>query len=119
MIDYLHYSYIDVVFLGCPILSRTDDADQINLPGFILHMNNRFTLKRVNSGGIILAYKTELSNFVNIVESESKYILWFKLNRSLFDLPRHLHNSSNRLPQLFFLLSMLFRNISTFNSSNI
>jgi hypothetical protein len=35
-------------------------------------MKNRFTFKRVKSGGIILAYKTELSNFVNIVESESE-----------------------------------------------
>ena len=72
----------------CFVETKTDDADEINLPGFILHMKNRFTFKRVKSGGIILAYKTELSNFVNIVESESKYILWFKLNKSLFHLPR-------------------------------
>jgi hypothetical protein len=51
-------------------------------------MQNIFTFKRVKSGGIILAYKTELSSFVNIVESESKYILWFKLNKSLFHLPQ-------------------------------
>ena len=51
-------------------------------------MKNIFTFKRVKSGGIILAYKTELSSFVNIVESESKYILWFKLNTSLFHLPQ-------------------------------
>ena len=72
----------------CFVETKTDDADEINLPGFILHMKNRFTFKRVKSGGIILAYKTELSNFVNIVESESKYILWFKLNKSLFHLPQ-------------------------------
>jgi hypothetical protein len=51
-------------------------------------MKNRFTFKRVKSGGIILAYKTELSSFVNIVESESKYILWFKLNKSPIHLPQ-------------------------------
>ena len=72
----------------CFVETKTDDADEINLPGFILHMKNRFTFKRVKSGGIILAYKTELSNFVNIVESESKYILWFTLNKSLFHLPQ-------------------------------
>jgi hypothetical protein len=37
----------------CFVETKTDDADEINLPGFILHMNNRFTLKRVNSGGYI------------------------------------------------------------------
>ena len=37
---------------------------------------------------IILVYKTELSSFVNIVESESKYILWFKLNKNLLHLPQ-------------------------------
>jgi hypothetical protein len=34
----------------CFIETKTDDADEINLPGFILHMKNRFTFKRVKSG---------------------------------------------------------------------
>ena len=72
----------------CFVETKTDDADEINLPYFILHMKNRFTFKSVNSGGIILSYKTALSSFVNIVESESKYILWFKCNKSMFHLPQ-------------------------------
>lgn len=41
----------------CFVETKTDDADEINLPGFILHMKNRFTFKRVKSSRIILAYK--------------------------------------------------------------
>jgi hypothetical protein len=55
----------------CFVETKTDDADEINLPGFILHMKIRFTFKRVKSGGIILAYKTESSVFVSTKQSMS------------------------------------------------
>jgi hypothetical protein len=59
----------------------------------------------VKSGGIILAYKTELSNFVNIVESESKYILWFKLNKSLLSSLVVLFSLGSRVHPTTFLWS--------------
>jgi hypothetical protein len=37
----------------CFVETKTDDADEINLPGFILHMKNRFTFKRVKWGAHI------------------------------------------------------------------
>jgi len=41
----------------CFVETKTDDPDEINLPGFDVIMKNRFKINRTKSGGIVLAFK--------------------------------------------------------------
>ena len=40
--------------------TKTDDVDEIDLPGFIIKMKNRFQFRRVKSGGIIVGFRKSL-----------------------------------------------------------
>ena len=68
----------------CFVETKTDDMDEIDLPGYYVKMKNRSKISRVKSVGIILAYKEHLSEYICPIETESKYILWFKINKNLF-----------------------------------
>ena len=41
----------------CFVETKTDDADEINLPAFDVIMKNTFKINRTKSGGIVLALK--------------------------------------------------------------
>jgi tRNA-binding EMAP/Myf-like protein len=59
--------------------------DTIELPGYILKMKNRKKIGR-KSGGMILAYKESLENYIKLLDIESKYVLWFKVSSKLVNL---------------------------------
>jgi tRNA-binding EMAP/Myf-like protein len=42
-------------------------------------MKNRKQIGR-KSGGMILAYKESLENYIELLDIESKYVLWFKVS---------------------------------------
>jgi hypothetical protein len=47
----------------CFVETKTDDVDEIDLPGFIIKMKNRFQLRsRVKSGGIIVRFRKSLGD---------------------------------------------------------
>jgi tRNA-binding EMAP/Myf-like protein len=52
------------------------DLDTIELPGYIFKTKNRKKIGRI-SGGMILAYKESLENYIELLDIESKYVLWF------------------------------------------
>lgn len=70
--------------------TKTDDLDVIEIDGYEIKMKNRVKYGRVNSGGIILAYKQELSEFINIHETESKAVLWFEISKQLTNYEKNL-----------------------------
>jgi tRNA-binding EMAP/Myf-like protein len=45
-------------------------------------MKNRKKIGR-KSGGMILAYKESLENYIELLDIESKYVLWFKVSSKL------------------------------------
>jgi hypothetical protein len=45
-------------------------------------MKNRKKIGR-KSGGMILAYKESLKTFIELLDIESKYVLWFNLNEDV------------------------------------
>jgi hypothetical protein len=47
-------------------------------------MKNGFKINRTKSGGIVLAFKKYLGDFIHPLESDSKYVLWFKVDKQLF-----------------------------------
>ena len=70
----------------CFTESKTDDTDHINLPGFEIYMKNRFKFKRIRSGGITLAVKCHLANYIHEIDTNSKYVKWFKLDKHAFEV---------------------------------
>ena len=68
--------------IGCQE-TKTNQMDDLTLPGFILKFKHRANLPRRRSGGIALAYKKNLSHFINIIDSESKLVLWFTMSKRL------------------------------------
>ncbi|XP_063408710.1 uncharacterized protein LOC134692190 [Mytilus trossulus] len=66
--------------------TKTDDLDVIDLPGYKFVMKNRSHLNRVKSGGIVLGFKESLSDHISAAETDSKYILWFKIDKHVVKL---------------------------------
>ncbi|CAG2220516.1 unnamed protein product [Mytilus edulis] len=66
--------------------SKTDDLDEIDIPNFEIKMKNRFTLRRVKSGGIVLCFRTHLADKINMIDTDSKYIMWFTVDKEIFRL---------------------------------
>ena len=54
----------------CLVESKTDDCDNIELPGFISLMKNRYVFRKVRSGGIVLAYKAYLDGYINSIKTD-------------------------------------------------
>lgn len=46
--------------------TKTDDLDEIYIEGFEIIMKNRIKYGRVNSGGIKLAFRHNLSKFITV-----------------------------------------------------
>ena len=61
--------------------TKTDDIDQIHIPGFITFMKNRHKLSKVRSGGIILSAREDIVKHVKIIDTDCKYVLWFKIDK--------------------------------------
>ena len=61
--------------------TKTDDCDQIDLPGFqIVYMKNRASMSNRRSGGIALFFvKNNLISYVKVVMTECNFILWFEM----------------------------------------
>ena len=68
----------------CVSETKLYDLDVINLPGynFISQVRKRRYLRK--SGDIGVFVRNCLFKHVSLVESDSDYILWFKLNKSVF-----------------------------------
>ena len=81
--DFQHFvSDYDIL---CFSETKTDDCDDINLDDFTICMKNRFKFRKVKSGGITLAYKNYLHEYISEIESDSKYIKWFKIDKHIFE----------------------------------
>ena len=78
--------FIQTFDVLCLVETKTDDVDQIDLPEFEIHMKNRFTYRKVRSGGIVLAFKNYLSQDIDLINSESQYVLWFKISKNVLQL---------------------------------
>ena len=50
----------------CFVETKTDDMDEIKLPGYKFHMKNRKTNNRVKSGGIIIGYQEQLHKNIEV-----------------------------------------------------
>lgn len=70
--------------------TKTDDLEEINNDGFEIIMKNRIKYGRVNSGGIKLAFRHNLSEFITVHATGSKTVLWFKISKTFTKLEKNL-----------------------------
>jgi tRNA-binding EMAP/Myf-like protein len=77
--------------------------DTIELPGYIFKMKNRKKIPR-KSGGMILAYKESLENYIELLDIESKYALWFKVSSKLVNLNEDVIFGNVYIPQKVHLI---------------
>lgn len=59
--------------------TKLDDIDSVDVQGFEIFTSNRHNMARNRSGGIALLVKSELAKQIEILESDSKLILMFKI----------------------------------------
>jgi hypothetical protein len=66
--------------------SKTDDTDEILLPGYIFKMKNRKTFACRKSDGIVLGYREKFEGDIEVIETENKFVLWCKISSKLMKL---------------------------------
>lgn len=65
--------------------TKTDDCDNIQIPGYVTFMKNRRKLTNTRSGGIILAVRDNIVKYIKIINTDCKYVFWFKLDKMLLN----------------------------------
>ena len=58
----------------CFTETKTDNTDVIDIQGYIVLMKNRFDVAKVKSGGLILAVKENLIEYIDIITSDCKFV---------------------------------------------
>ena len=69
----------------CVTETKLDDTDVISIPGYNFMSQHRKQKYLRKSGGIGIIYKSTLENKIKIIDTESDYILWVKLDKTLFN----------------------------------
>lgn len=68
----------------CVNETKLDDFDTINIDGYDFLSQCRKQAYIRKSGGIGVFIKQTISSYVSIVESDSDYVMWFKISKTLF-----------------------------------
>ena len=74
----------------CLCESKTDDCDlellqsEFESIGFKIFLKNRCKLKQRKSGGILVAYKQEIANYVTDIAKECEIVKWIRISKNLF-----------------------------------
>ena len=77
----------------CFVETKTDDCDQIDLPGFqMLYMKNRASMSNRRSGGIALYVKINITSYVKVVMTECNFILWFEMKGCVIDIDDNIYS---------------------------
>lgn len=63
--------------------TKTDQLDDISLNDFDLYFKHRKDISKYKSGGIALACRKNLSQFVSFIDTQSKLVLWFVISKRL------------------------------------
>ena len=74
-------SLIDDFDIICVTEITLDDCDLIYSSGIEFVFKNRHSLKNCRSGGIALGFKKNLEGNISTIETDCKYVLWFKVNK--------------------------------------
>lgn len=59
--------------------TKTDDNDELSLPGFQCHFKNRKSRSCFRSGGIAIFIRDELTPFTSVCDITSELVFWLKI----------------------------------------
>ena len=74
----------------CFTETKLDNTDVVSVPGYNFLSQHRKQNYIRKSGGIGVLYKSELSSNVTMLETESDYIFWIRLDKSMFNIDNDL-----------------------------
>ena len=60
--------------------TKTDSLDNVELKNFDLYFKHRRHISQRKSGGVCLAVKKHISNYLTIIDTDCKSVIWFKLS---------------------------------------
>lgn len=63
--------------------TKTDSLDEIDIPGYKVHLKHRKTISKVKSGVFGFIYKEKYDQFINLIDSDSKLVQWFSISKRL------------------------------------
>ena len=63
--------------------TKTDDLDDISFENYNLHFLNRNHMSKRKPGGIALMYKRSMTEYIKLLDSDSKLVLWFSISKRL------------------------------------
>ncbi|CAG2256857.1 unnamed protein product [Mytilus edulis] len=69
----------------CLVETKLDDRDEIKLPGYIFKFKNRKKIAKVKSGGNLLGYKQKYEHFIEVIDTGSKFVFWFKISSKIMN----------------------------------
>ena len=75
----------------CVIETKTDETDIISLQNYTYFSQCRKQSFVRKSGGIGIFVKNELAKYISVIESDSDYICWFKLDKSCLNIDEDMH----------------------------
>ena len=75
----------------CVTETKTDETDIISLQNYTYFSQCRKQSFVRKSGGIGIFVKNELAKYISVIESDSDYICWFKLDKSCLNIDEDMH----------------------------
>jgi hypothetical protein len=82
LLSYDFENFIKKYDIVCITETKLCDSDSLELDGFSVFMKNRSKAKR-NSGGVAVLVRKDLTNYVEILDSQSDFNMWFKISNEL------------------------------------
>ena len=79
-------SLVEPFDLFCITETKCDKYDIISVPNYVYLSKPRKQKYIRKSGGIGLLVKQNISKDVDIIDSDCEYIMWIKLNKSIFNI---------------------------------
>ena len=85
MLDYPEFSdLLSEYDLMCVPKTKLDQTDVISVPGYTFFSQQRKQKYIRKSGGIGLFCKQHFRQNINVIETETDYIMWIRLDKTLF-----------------------------------
>ena len=106
--------------------TKTDNTDDLEIDGFKCFVKHRCELSRFKSGGIAIYVKNDISKYVSVIDSASKYVLWLHVSKNIGGLDENLtigavyippENSKYVSPEVFDELANEFISINIYTPS--
>ena len=110
----------------CDIVeTKLDDLDVLKVNKFEVVQKNRKQKVIPKSGGIAVLIKSNLYKYLNYIDTDCEYVLWFKLGKALFQTDEDVYFGAVYVPSEYTgysqtdILEQLYYELESFTRANI